>query len=114
MLSFRDEQVRALGGAVLTVFKKTLAAEIEAQHSMTSEEATKIAQLGADHSVGYGLASPSEIRRYVALMFVLGKRFDADDAHPWAAFILEHPQLLPSVKLDLLEAKARAVATPAP
>ena len=108
MLTIRREQVRALGRELLERYAEPLVVEVAARHGMTRDAARTLVERGIAQALHHGIEPGPDVARYIELLLLLGDGFDADPSRPWAAYILGHHELLPSVKLDLLEAKARA------
>lgn len=108
MLTLRRDQVRALGRELLERHVEPLAAEVAARHGLARDDARALVERGIAQALHHGIEGGPDVARYVDLLWALGDGFDTDPSRPWAAYILGHPELLPSVKLDLLEAKARA------
>ena len=61
---------------------------------------------GFERAFGYGIRTERDFCRFVDLMFVYGKRFDAEV--PWAAAVLKNDEIEdPSQRLDSIYDLAR-------
>jgi hypothetical protein len=57
----------------------------------------------------YGFQKPADLCRFVDLRCALGEHFDRDPRLPWAARLLNAPEIAdPTERMDLLAAAARA------
>lgn len=54
---------------------------------------------GYDRATSYGLDLERDVHRYLTVMFVFGRDFDRDPAHPWAAEALSSPAELRGARL---------------
>jgi hypothetical protein len=109
MFAIREAQLDVLAQDVLRRFLVNLTRDLDAKHTLGIDSARACAEKAVDRSTIYGFSRHSEVSRYAHLMCRLGAGFDQDPALPWASFILTHPDLIPSVKLYLLEAKVNEI-----
>jgi hypothetical protein len=110
MLSLSQEQLEKLEGkpdpfeqSVLAFLEKTYPAQCKAHGR---EAVAALVRAGSGRSQRYGIKTDDEVRRFIALMLLVGAEFDTDPRLPWAANILSKRK--PGAeKIVALEAAAR-------
>ena len=121
VLCIRDSQVTALESVAADGFVQRV---MEAVREYWPDECLDLGE-GLAEMVRHGIARGESHRivsqrglfRYVNLMFLLGRDFDADPALPWAREILDRGSFSEDRKMDALVDRARiharAAAPPA-
>jgi hypothetical protein len=67
---------------------------------------------GIEQAQRYGIVAERDVSKYIDIMFVFGRDFDAGSRYPWAAPILLARAVDPTHKLNyLFETARRAAAT---
>jgi hypothetical protein len=66
---------------------------------------------GIERAQSYGIVAERDVSKYIDIMFVFGRDFDADPRHPWAAPILKARAVDPTHKTNFLFETARQKAT---
>lgn len=93
MLVIRRQQIRALAAPGIDAYvrragdhlRRFFPEQVAALHPEQVDEAIRH---GLDRAESYGLETEKDLLRYLTLMFVFGRSFDADGKFPWAAEIL--------------------------
>ncbi|HRD67139.1 MAG TPA: hypothetical protein PKY50_13420 [Candidatus Competibacter sp.] len=114
MLVMRKSQMEAFENVVAQRFEEGLLDHLRTffpQHAATLGETQlgRIARYGLQRAESRGLKTERAIYLYVALMFVLGSRFDEDPQLPWAAREIEEEK--PAPPKPEVAAEARDAAT---
>lgn len=77
------------------------------------EGVRELVRYGYDRATGYGLDREADVLRYLTVMFVFGRDFDRDPAHPWAAEVLSSSGELRGARLMSRAREAAAHSRPA-
>ena len=107
MLVIRSEQIRAV---FLDLAQKLKPRAVLFLHEAFPEKCEKLGSEAVDNSIEhafkkaweYGFEADEEILAYLRLMYALGFEFNEDPSYPWVQEVLNHPQLGPETKIDLL------------
>lgn len=117
MLVMRKSQMEAFESVAARRFEEGLLDHLRTffpQHAATLGETQlgRIARYGLQRAESRGLKTERAIYLYIALMFLLGSRFDEDPQLPWAARAVEENKPAPS-KPEVTAESGVAEATPA-
>jgi hypothetical protein len=96
MLIIREEQLAVLNRVQTNKFEDAMLAHLKKffpKKAKAGEPKLKEAiQHGIKQAGAHGIVSERDVCKYIDLMMVFGKDFDADEKLPWAAEILEKEQ----------------------
>jgi hypothetical protein len=107
MLVIRSEQIEALEEQMMKGFEDRMVSYL-ARHFPDSWAALGEAavresiQKGIERSGSYDITTEYDVARYIELMHLFSEDFDTSPETPWAASVLEDPDLGPFVKMDEL------------
>jgi hypothetical protein len=112
MLIIRRKQMQALSQNILKDFEDRMILHLNQffpdQCEKLGEEGTRGAiRYGFERARKYGLATESDLAKYLNLMFTFGRDFDTDPNLPWVAAILKaRDDSTPSKRMARLYEKA--------
>ena len=94
----RKEQIQAFSDAARNRYEDRVLAHVNqffpAECERMGEPAVREEiRYGIERSKVYGIVSQRGVTKYIDLMFVYGRDFDADPELPWAAEILNDPTI---------------------
>jgi len=115
MLTIRRAQLAAFSRAdaarfeqwMLDHLRKFFAKQCEAAGEPDLRETIRY---GIERAAAHGFHSKRDICKYIDLMVVLGRDFDADEQYPWAGTILTELKN-PETKMEALHAAAKSHLT---
>lgn len=115
MFTLRQQHTEAFNNDIRRRFKERMVAHVNhffpAQCQALGEAAVREwISHGIDRAQSYGIVAERDVSKYIDIMFVFGRDFDADPRHPWAAPILTARAVDPTHKTHYLFETARQKA----
>jgi hypothetical protein len=103
VLVIRNAQIEALGQAGLRGFENEMVAHLSEfspplAEAAGEEQLRQAIRLGIARAAGHGLNLRGPVRLYLELMLLFGSFFDTDPQYPWAAAILQNPDVQPQMQ----------------
>jgi hypothetical protein len=111
-VKFLRRQITALLDANIVAFDEELLDDLRRAfptlvEARGEEETRARIRFARDRALAYGFSAKAHVAQYVGVAFLLGARFDTDDALPWAGRILGDPTPIgPAVRIERLVARA--------
>lgn len=111
MLNIREEQMTAFAEAEMKKFTGRAVSHLARCFPRESETMGELGLLetveyGLQRSSSYGIVAESDILKYLDMMVVFGRDYDADERFAWAGEILQTHNS-PKVRMSVLTATAK-------